>query len=87
LSTKPYSLINQDGVLCALWSHTPIKWVDGFTGEEHTHLIDLTIVYVNGAVKHFDFADKSYPLTKYLYAQNAVENWELISNEEKPFKW
>ena len=49
---------------------TQVEWTDGFTGEKHTHHIDLTIYRINGTVEHIDFAVDAFPLTKYLYTQN-----------------
>jgi len=66
---------------------TIIEWIDGFTGDKHIHLVDLTIYRKNGSVEHRDFAETAAPLTKYLYAQNQLDNWLLITIEPSPIKW
>ena len=84
---KPINILDDIDIVCVLWSYTPVIWVDGFTGEKHVHLVDLTVAYVDGSERHIDFAEDAYPLTKYLYAQNHLDNWELVSNNPSPVKW
>ena len=66
---------------------TQVQWVNGFTGEEHTYYIDLTIIKKDGTIEHIDFAVDAFPLTKYLYAQNQLDNWKLVTVNPAPFKW
>jgi len=65
---------------------TAIEWTDGFTGEQHTHYVDLTIYWPDG-VEYVDFAENALPLTKYLYAQNQLDNWRLVTINPSPVEW
>jgi len=66
---------------------TQVEWVDGFTGEKYVHHVDLTIHRTDGMVEHIDFAVDAFPLTKYLYAQNQLKNWKLVSVNPTPISW
>ncbi len=68
-------------------SETVVEWVDGYTGQHYVYLVDLTIHRSDGEVEHVDFAEKAIPLTKYLYAQNQLKNWRLITLEDSPIPW
>ena len=65
---------------------TRVQWTDGFTGEKHIHCVDLTIYRMDG-IEHVDFAVDAFPLTKYLYAQNQLDNWKLITINPSPIVW
>lgn len=76
-----------------------IEWQNNFTGEKNVHWCDFKIIWSDGLVEHVDVVCPSdqRPITKYLYAQNHLENWRMITETEwqaigmppaKPsFKW
>jgi hypothetical protein len=66
---------------------TAVRWVDGSTGKEYMHLVDLTVEHSDGSTEYVDFAVDAKPLTKYLYAQNQLANWRLVTVNEAPFRW
>ena len=63
---------------------TIVDWQDGFTGEKHKHYCHFRILYKDGKIEHIQVAplNKQMPLTKYLYAENRLENWRWITKEE-----
>lgn len=60
------------------------KWINGFNGMTHIYKCDFTIYYKNGKIENVQVVplNKQMPLTKYLYAQNNLENWRFITAEE-----
>ena len=61
-----------------------VEWQDGFTGEKHKHYCHFRIEYIDGTVAHVQVLPikKQMPLTKYLYAENHLENWRWVTAEE-----
>ena len=71
-------LLDNPSNTCILYKLTPVYWQNGFDGSEHTHYPSFTI---NG-VEHVDVIYPRLPLTKYLYAQNNLDGWRMISDTE-----
>ena len=67
-----------------LYKSTIVRYQDGFTGEYFKYSPTFTIIYNNGTIEYVEvlIASEQMPLTKYLYAQNNLQNWRIISKEE-----
>ena len=61
-----------------------VNYTDGFTGEEHVHYCTFKIYRTNDTIEHVQVTpiNKQMPLIKYLYAENRLEGWRWITEEE-----
>ena len=61
-----------------------VDWQDNFTGQKHKLYCHFRIRFKDGHLEHVQVEPlkKQMPLTKYLYAENNLENWRWISKEE-----
>lgn len=77
LSSKPDILRHE-------YQKAIVYWQNSFSGTKHKHLCDFTIIYKNGYCEHVQVQpiNRQYPLDKFLYAQNQLENWRWITATE-----
>jgi hypothetical protein len=64
-----------------------LSWIwyfDGFTGKEKKYLCSFKIEYHDGHIEHVEVKplNKQFFSDKYLYAQNQLQGWRWITNEE-----
>lgn len=80
-----YKLLrNNTQVKSILSNHTTIPYQDGFTGESLEYSPSFTVTYQDGSIEHIEVlpASRQMPLTKFLYAQNNLPGWRMMSKEE-----
>lgn len=60
-----------------------LPYIDGFTGEHKTYVCDFRVKR-GDVVEHVEIkpVERQYPLDKFLYAQNCLNNWRWITAEE-----
>lgn len=59
-----------------------VKYIHSFTGNTKLYVCPFYVEYTDGTSENIEVTREQYPLDKYLYAENQMDNWRFATEEE-----
>ena len=59
-----------------------VKYINSFTGNVKLYVCPFYVEYKDGTFENIEVTREQYPLDKYLYAENQMDNWRFATKKE-----